>query len=57
MDFVTFLNARPFQESESLEFAKRADPHFGFRHQDQALPVGILRTMLAARMMTSPGLA
>ncbi len=38
MDFVTFLNARPFQESESLEFAKALNlgTSFAFGHQDQA---------------------
>jgi phosphate-selective porin OprO and OprP len=37
MDFVTFLNARPFQESESLEFAKALNlgTSFAFGHQDQ----------------------
>ena len=37
VDFVAFLNARPFQESESLEFAKflNLGTSFAFGHQDQ----------------------
>ena len=38
VDFVTFLNARPFQQSESFEFAKALNlgTSFAFGHQDQA---------------------
>ncbi len=38
VDFVTFLNARPFQESESLDFAKALNvgTSFAVGHQDQA---------------------
>jgi phosphate-selective porin OprO and OprP len=42
MDFVTFLNARPFQESETLKFAKflNLGTSFAFGLQDQpAVPV------------------
>src|SRR5271166_4520271 len=37
VDFVTFLNARPFQESESLTFARflNLGTSFAFGHQDQ----------------------
>jgi len=37
VDFVTFLNARPFQESESLRFARflNIGTSFAFGHQDQ----------------------
>jgi phosphate-selective porin OprO and OprP len=38
VDFVTFLNARPFQESDSFEFARflNLGTSFAFGHQDQA---------------------
>ncbi len=45
VDFVTFLNARPFQDAESLEFAKflNLGTSFAFGHQDQAASPTVFR--------------
>jgi phosphate-selective porin OprO/OprP len=45
LDFVTFVNGRPFQESESLSFAKflNLGTSFAFGHQDQAPTPSVFR--------------
>ena len=58
VDFVAFLNARPFQESESLRFARflNLGTSFAFGYQDQRrIAHGVPHRRGLRRIPTTPG--